>query len=184
MEYYKTLLSIWFLCAWLCMYIFDSSGSPWGIYPDMLHILDLTIFCDLFASAYLVWTDDRSIFDAPSRDGRLQKIHGIYTVWCTSNSSLALSEFLIFFWVGFSFLWEHIECQEKNKLRNSKQFSGESVAILVENIAAKAICISQHWAEEVEWRQLTDDDLLCNGTCKSHQQRSPIWCEWVLGAKV
>ena len=22
------------------MYVFDSSGSPWGIYPDMLHILD------------------------------------------------------------------------------------------------------------------------------------------------
>ena len=42
----------------------------------MLHILDLTIFCDLFASAYIVWTDDRAIFDAPSRDGRIQKIMG------------------------------------------------------------------------------------------------------------
>jgi hypothetical protein len=73
----------------------------------MLHILDLTIFCDLFASAYIVWTDDRAIFDAPSRDGRLQKIHGIYSAWCTSNSSFTCLECFGLF--GLSVLSEHVE---------------------------------------------------------------------------
>jgi hypothetical protein len=68
-------------------------------------------------------------------------------------------------------------------LRNPKQFSGESVAIPIQDTAAKAISIPQHWAEEVECGQLTNDDLLCNGTGKPHQQRSPVWCESVLGAK-
>ena len=106
-------VSLWFVCV--C--VTDSSGSLRGIYPDMLHILDLTIFCDLFASAYIVWTDDRTIFDAASRDGRLQKIHAIYSVWCTSNSIFTCSVRLGYLgsvFLGITFeTWEHETCFEE-----------------------------------------------------------------------
>jgi hypothetical protein len=59
-------------------------------------------------------------------------------------------------------------------LRNSKQLSGQSIAVPIQNTAAKAIGVPEHWSEETEWSQLTIDDLLCNGTCKPNQQRSPV----------
>ena len=58
---------------------------PWGIYPDLLHILDLAIYCDMYASAFLVYTDDNSLFEGRSRDERLQKIYRLYVQWCADN---------------------------------------------------------------------------------------------------
>lgn len=64
--------------------IFEAFGDL-GIFPDMLHILDLAIFCDNYASAFLVWTDDASIFAGRSRDERLLGLYRRYLTWCIEN---------------------------------------------------------------------------------------------------
>ena len=56
-----------------------------GIYPDLLHILDLAIYCDNYASAFLVWTDSPNIFPGRSRDERLLVLYRRYLEWCTEN---------------------------------------------------------------------------------------------------
>ena len=62
-----------------------------GIYPDLLHILDLTIFPDLYASSLMVWTDNQNIFVGRSRDDRLQQIYLKYFNWCVENRCLTAS---------------------------------------------------------------------------------------------
>ena len=51
------------------------------------------------------------------------------------------------------FFWGLLLKRESMKLalRNSKQFSGESIAIPIQNFAAKAISLPQHWAKKIEW---------------------------------
>lgn len=56
-----------------------------GIYPDLLHILDLAIYCDMYASAFLVYTDDASVFPGRSRDDRLHCMYKMYIQWCSEN---------------------------------------------------------------------------------------------------
>ena len=69
-----------------------------GIYPDILHILDLAIYFDLFASAYLTWTDSPTIFPGRSRDDRLLGLYRRYLQWCVDNRNFTLSHP-----IGFSF---------------------------------------------------------------------------------
>lgn len=59
-----------------------------GIYPDLLHILDLALYVDAFASAYLHWTDSQDIFEGRSRDERLLKLYAKYLEWCVANRAL------------------------------------------------------------------------------------------------
>lgn len=37
-----------------------------GIYPDLLHILDLALLPDMYASALILYTDDTSIYEGRS----------------------------------------------------------------------------------------------------------------------
>lgn len=60
---------------------------PQGIYPDLLHILDLAIYVDIYSSAFLHWTDDASFFDGRTRDERLLKMYTHYSKWCVENRS-------------------------------------------------------------------------------------------------
>lgn len=60
--------------------------SESGIYPDLLHILDLAIYTDAIASAFLEWTDfSGSPFPGRSRDERLLKFYGDYLGWSLQN---------------------------------------------------------------------------------------------------
>ncbi len=59
-----------------------------GIYPDLLHICDLALYTDMYASAFMVYTADRSIFEDASRDLRLRSLYRIYLEWCVKNRVL------------------------------------------------------------------------------------------------
>ena len=72
--------------------VFHQLGSNiLGIYPDILHVLDLAIYCDLIASSFLEWTDRvREPFEGRSRDERLLKLYARYLEWCQENRSPVL----------------------------------------------------------------------------------------------
>ena len=57
-----------------------------GIFPDLLHILDLTIFVDIYASA-MIWSDSNASagFHGSARDDRLRLIFEQYAKWCQEN---------------------------------------------------------------------------------------------------
>ena len=59
-----------------------------GIYPDLLHICDLALYTDMYGSAFMVYTADRSIIADASRDLRLRSLHKIYLKWCVQNRVL------------------------------------------------------------------------------------------------
>ena len=58
-----------------------------GIYPDLLHILDLALYTDMIASTFLEWSEP-GIFEGRSRDDRLLKLFAWYREWCRENRSL------------------------------------------------------------------------------------------------
>ena len=60
-----------------------------GIYPDLLHIIDLALLVDVYASAFLCWTDTSNIFEG-SRDERLIKLYRHYLEWCIENRVLPM----------------------------------------------------------------------------------------------
>ena len=62
-----------------------SLSSHQGIYPDLLHICDLALYCDVYAGAYIAFTDDASVFEGRNRDERLSCLHKLYLKWCTDN---------------------------------------------------------------------------------------------------
>ena len=70
-----------------------------GIYPDLLHILDLALYTDMIASTFLEWSEP-GIFEGRSRDDRLLKLFAWYREWCRENRSL-------FFWD----CWQPIFCK-------------------------------------------------------------------------
>lgn len=90
-----TLVATWFdLKIWIPIFVFISevfNFDQWGIFPDLLHILDLTIYPDLYASSYMLWTDTSNIFSGRGRDDRLQKIYLRYVQWCAENRPLPLT---------------------------------------------------------------------------------------------
>ena len=55
-----------------------------GIYPDMLHIMDLQLCHDVISSCLL----DLSDFSSP-RDRRLQELSAEYEVWCAEQRDMA-----------------------------------------------------------------------------------------------
>ena len=79
---------LWFFGEWPC-------EIP-GIYPDLLHVLDLAIYVDGFASALLHWTDRADIFEGRSRDERLTNVYRHYLPWCVENRPWKLAR--NFFW--------------------------------------------------------------------------------------
>lgn len=79
---------LWFFGEWPC-------EIP-GIYPDLLHVLDLAIYVDGFASALLHWTDRADIFEGRSRDERLTNVYRHYLSWCVENRPWKLAR--NFFW--------------------------------------------------------------------------------------
>lgn len=62
-----------------------------GIFPDILHILDLALYVDCIASAFLDWTDTSGApFSGRSRDERLLQLYAEYVKWCQDNRYLTL----------------------------------------------------------------------------------------------
>ena len=53
-----------------------------GIFPDILHILDLQISVDAICSALLDYTDTAGVAPGGSRDARLAAIGQQYSRWC------------------------------------------------------------------------------------------------------
>lgn len=74
-----------------------------GIYYDLLHVCDLALYMDMYASSFLVWTADRKIFDAATKDERLIELFRRYISWCKENrtSYHQLSRVLFAFEVRF-----------------------------------------------------------------------------------
>ncbi len=72
-----------------------------GIYYDLLHICDLALYCDMYASSFLVWTADRNIFDARTKDERLIELFTRYISWCKENRTLYHQLGRVF----FCFVW-------------------------------------------------------------------------------
>ena len=99
-----------------------STNVP-GIYPDLLHVLDLAIYCDVIASAFLEWSDKAGQpFDGRSRDERLLKLYSRYLVWCRENrcpDSLTTFLFPYFFHKYISLLYIYIY-KWKVKIQNSQ----------------------------------------------------------------
>ena len=56
-----------------------------GIYPDVLHICDLAIYKDMYASTFMLFTDDQSLYPLKSRNERLMAIYREYVDWCVEN---------------------------------------------------------------------------------------------------
>ena len=57
-----------------------------GVYPDLLHILDLAICPDCICGALLDWTDPGvRALEGTSRDARLLKFGELYFHWCKSE---------------------------------------------------------------------------------------------------
>jgi hypothetical protein len=86
------------LCALSCLQLYNiyfggvklnSNNPKSGIYPGLLHILDLTVYPDLYPSSFLVWTDRPNIFNGRTRDERLQEIYLKYVQWCRDNRPLS-----------------------------------------------------------------------------------------------
>lgn len=61
-----------------------------GIYYDLLHVCDLAIYCDMYASSFLVWMAGANIFHARTKDERLVELFTRYTVWCKENRILLM----------------------------------------------------------------------------------------------
>lgn len=76
-----------FLCHVACL-ILKIGTTYQGIYPDLLHILDLAIYFDMYASSFLHWTDTANKFPGRSRDQRLVELYKRYITWCVDNRCL------------------------------------------------------------------------------------------------
>ncbi len=70
----------------ICEWAFKSFlGSPWGIYPDLLHIADLQLSHDVISSCLIEMSESRR----GPRDQQLQPLWNSYEKWCTSQRSMA-----------------------------------------------------------------------------------------------
>ena len=56
-----------------------------GIFPDILHILDLQISVDVICSALLDYTDSAVVIPGASRDARLAVLSERYRKWCADE---------------------------------------------------------------------------------------------------
>ena len=138
-----------------------------GIYPDLLHILDLTIFPDLYGSSFLVWTDNRQIFNGRSRDDRLQQIYARYMHWCVTNRFLVTfncffcSFPLMFIFPLLNVFYSSEQVTHVN-LRYSKWKPCKINSILAQFNSTKDNSIPCHRPKETQWCFCTDDGfLLC-----------------------
>ncbi|CAE7280495.1 unnamed protein product [Symbiodinium sp. CCMP2592] len=59
------------------------------IFPDPMHIIDLTIVPDLAIALLLDWTDDKKFVDESSRQLRLQRLGEDYRSWVGNSSDRA-----------------------------------------------------------------------------------------------
>lgn len=144
-----------------------------GIYPDILHVLDLAIYCDLIASSFLEWTDRvRQPFDGRSRDERLLKLYARYLEWCQENRSpillatcsLKVCESHSFqtkkimkqwgpLFVLFGlFLWNH--------LRDTAWQQGQTNFVSDSVPPKEGYCLSINWSEKTQWCCCPHDDIL------------------------
>lgn len=64
---------------------FPHNGHAPGIYPDQLHILDLTIYNDIISSTMIALTDNDKIFAGNGRDERLLELWKLYAKWCKDS---------------------------------------------------------------------------------------------------
>ena len=60
-----------------------------GIYPDAMHLVDLSITPDLTISLLLDWSDDSTYIQQPTRQKRLDHLAGVYRQWVGNESDRA-----------------------------------------------------------------------------------------------
>lgn len=65
-----------------------------GMYPDLLHVLDLALLVDLYSSSFILWTDDEQIYAGRRRDDRLRGLYRDYVDWCCANGVLSACPWL------------------------------------------------------------------------------------------
>ena len=141
---------------------FREAFGDLGIYPDMLHILDLAIFCDNYASAFLVWTDDSSIFPGRSRDERLLGLYRRYLTWCIENRLWDLQVNKLFrFDKNFCVLYCMPLGKLRQHLRNPKWFKGTTNSISDPDTSGENYGIPIDRTKEIKWSIVQNDDSLC-----------------------
>lgn len=80
------LSSRWvFFKPFVFLKLHTSTCKLWGVYPDLLHIMDLQICHDVISSCLLELTDSTS---AP-RDHQLRKLSDEYEQWCKQQGDMA-----------------------------------------------------------------------------------------------
>ena len=67
-----------------------------GIYPDVLHILDLTLYVDAISSAFICWTDGETFFLGRSRDARLAVLYERYLHWCAEGGRVVAKRWVVY----------------------------------------------------------------------------------------
>lgn len=112
-----------------------------GIYYDLLHICDLALYCDMYASSFLVWTVGRNIFDARTKDERLVELYSRYMVWCKENRILFL------FHLVWPFLYSYVTKivfffppQKSEATRHMYTFSFHASKVFQVAVAPKQLC--------------------------------------------
>ena len=134
-----------------------------GIYPDLLHILDLALLVDMYASSYIVWTDTSVIFPGRSRDERLLELYKKYLKWCEDNRH--------FFCISNMFsvmMVVRVESQYMCyrgpllQFRNPTWMQGKGSTILNANLGDQELIIPCNWPETLEWSGQPYDGLFCN----------------------
>ena len=87
-------------CFTPCIFLALICGT-WGIYPDLLHIVDLQISHDVISSCLV----EMSGSGGP-RDQQLKELLSSYEQWCQIQRTMAQNDSRILFWLGVK-LWPH-----------------------------------------------------------------------------
>ena len=147
-----------------------------GIYYDLLHICDLALYCDMYASSFLVWTVGRNIFDAPTKDERLVELYGRYMVWCKENRILFLFHFVwpfLYLYVTKIVFVFFVPPQQNPKQlvicipshfmhpRYSKWLSRQSSSVRIFNTSKFIQVLPCDWTKETKWCVKQTDVAFC-----------------------
>ena len=109
-----------------------------GIWPDLLHIMDLQVLTDIYASALLTWTDDQRVWRGTSRDARLELAYGDYAAWCVASglATIYLAYFIICMCVFVSTVVITIKCK-------SPDFSVRATQECPPHAEQEGLCLSR-----------------------------------------
>ena len=128
----------------------------------MLHIMDLALCIDLYASTFILWTDPgQNLFAGRSRDDRLQQLYREYALWCQQTSTLAYKPPWC---INESF---------RIKARYPPLVPGKAGDVLDKISAEQYNCIPEHRTKEDQRGLKQAHVVLCSYDLEAHLGREP-----------